>query len=368
MSGAPAAHGERRRRARATAAPLATTALAALLLVLLPAPASAATSTKPKPNDPLTVSPRLGRSPDPAEARRRARSRFPGLGPVPPNKGGGGDVAPASVCGADSLAASDQRAVCNIVTSWFDTETGEWDSYDCTAFIIGPRTLATAGHCVYWKDAAFEGGGGYASSIDVYCDGADVCSGPEGDGNVAASYGTRVLTTRGYARKPNLPGPYDAAVIAVADDLVAYTRAKPIAVSAATGRRRPFAARLAGYPSRNDESPACSVDAYANACYQYASAGTLDPSTARRGASGLYTSGTLDLCRGHSGGPVFDGDTGKAVAIVSGFSNTQCLNLFTPLVSAGSANRATCERARGGGVSLDCLRRALAKRGEELGR
>ena len=46
----------------------------------------------------------------------------------------------------------------------------------------------------------------------------------------------------------------------------------------------------------------------------------------------------------------------------------RCINIFAPILDAANADRNTCEsRVRGGaGVSLDCLGRALPKRGARL--
>lgn len=379
----------RRRRGGGGGVARAAAAVWAALAVLLPGVASAAAATQrppPPPPDPLTPSALLGRTRDPAEARRRARPAFPALG----GGGGGGAgansgissrnnnnagntspvsaaagssfVAPASICGDNSFMPADDPSFCQIVGNWEKADNpADRDSFLCSAFVIGRRTLATAGHCVYQTDPLYSTK--YPVSVDVWCYGADgQCAAGE-----STTYGTRVLTTRRYTRlaATQPTNPWDVAVIAVADDLFSATGKTAVPTAQAT-RTRPFAARLVGYPNQNEESEACNSEEYADACTQYEATGTLDPSLTKRGYRGFYTSTSLDLCRGHSGSAVLDAASGRAVAVVSGYDRSGCINLFAPLVSAGNADRATCERARGG-ASVECLRRALERRGVEPG-
>jgi hypothetical protein len=227
--------------------------------------------------------------------------------------------------------------------------------------------LGTAAHCVYQSDRRFDTN--YPVSIDVYCPSSGV-----GGGDACAAYdsgtpttrGTRALVTATATRRAQMPGTWDAAVISLADDVTAATGATPVELDQATSRTRPFAARLAGFPMQNGESAACSVEQYKNACRQYGSQGMLDPSGLRGGGRyGLvYTSSSLDMCRGHSGSPVFEESTGRVVAVVSGSDNARCVNVYAPLLNASNADARTCERAGSGGagVSLACLSQALARR------
>jgi hypothetical protein len=72
----------------------------------------------------------------------------------------------------------------------------------------------------------------------------------------------------------------------------------------------------------------------------------------------MYTSSTLDLCSGNSGGGVVDRVTNQLTAVVTGeayYSNGACYyNLFVPNIRSENADAATCQRTRGG-VSVKCL-------------
>jgi hypothetical protein len=372
----------RRRRGGAEARPALAIAAVAIA-VLLPAAtraAAAAAAAQPAALEPWP----LQRSRDPAEARRRARPLFPGWNingsnntrnTSPAAVSPAGIVVPTSVCGDNSLTPSDDRSFCQIVSTWYTATTRKPVYFYCSAFVIGRKHLGTAGHCVYSPKnatAAPSSGDGtdppeplatrYPATIDVYCAGADgKCVAEESN-----TYGTRALTTRRHTRATG-PNAWDVAVVAVNDDLVAATGKAAVGIAQVTRTTRPFQARLVGYPFQNDESEACNTPEYADGCAQYESAeGTVDPSLSQPGIlKGLYTSPSLDLCQGHSGSAVLDASSNKAVAVVSGYVLGGCLNLFAPLVSAANADRATCERARGG-VSIDCLRRALGRRGTTL--
>jgi hypothetical protein len=73
---------------------------------------------------------------------------------------------------------------------------------------------------------------------------------------------------------------------------------------------------------------------------------------------GMYTSNSLDLCSGNSGGGVVDTVTTRLTAVVTGeatFSGGSCAyNLFVPNINTNGVDAASCERARGG-VSVECL-------------
>lgn len=385
----------RRRRgggagARAASAIVAVAAAAAAVLLVLPALAAAA----------LEPSPLLQRSVDPAEARRRARPIFPGWNVNGGDSGSsrisnnnsnrntspaatlaGAVVVPASVCGDNSLTPADDPSFCQIVSTWYTATTRKPVYFFCSAFVIGRKMLGTAGHCVYapknatavpaGDDGDDDASAGppellltrYPATIDVYCAGADGrCAVDE-----STTYGLRALTTRRYTRSSGAPSAWDVAVVSVNDDLVAATAKPAVALGQfSSSRSRPLEARLVGYPFQNEESEACNTPEYSGGCAQYSSEGTVDAKPVATGdLKGMLTSSSLDLCQGHSGSAVLDASSNKAVAVVSGYIIGGCLNLFAPLVSAANADRTTCERARGG-VSIDCLRRALERRGSKL--
>jgi hypothetical protein len=78
-------------------------------------------------------------------------------------------------------------------------------------------------------------------------------------------------------------------------------------------------------------------------------------------SSGMYTSTTMDLCSGNSGGAVVDAATNYLVAIVSGetISNRNCVNnVFAPSVLEQNVDQAVCQRSTGG-VSIICLSRTM---------
>jgi hypothetical protein len=82
----------------------------------------------------------------------------------------------------------------------------------------------------------------------------------------------------------------------------------------------------------------------------------------------MYTSNTMDLCSGNSGGAVVDaGNTNLLVAVVTGEETTtrppagQCVNnLFAPALLDQNANDGpnTCTRSTGG-VAIACLSHML---------
>jgi hypothetical protein len=79
-------------------------------------------------------------------------------------------------------------------------------------------------------------------------------------------------------------------------------------------------------------------------------------------SSGMYTSTTMDLCSGNSGGAVVDAvNSNYLVVIVTGetLSNRQCYNnVFAPSILDQSVNEAGCSRSTGG-VAINCLSRML---------
>lgn len=80
--------------------------------------------------------------------------------------------------------------------------------------------------------------------------------------------------------------------------------------------------------------------------------------------SGFYTSNTMDLCAGNSGGAIVDaGALNALVAIASGeiyATNGACIkNVFVPQINDPNINEpAGCTRSTGG-ASIPCLSRIL---------
>lgn len=86
------------------------------------------------------------------------------------------------------------RAVAHLVVSWKNGSSG-----GCTGWFIGPRTVVTAGHCVYSSSK-----GGWASSIKVY---------PGRNGSTTPyGYGTshRLFSVTGWTSSANIQYDYGA--------------------------------------------------------------------------------------------------------------------------------------------------------------
>lgn len=342
--------------------------LAMLLLVLGVCAAAGAPATA---NEAAVLS--LPLTPPP---RHRARPSSLGALPVGPLPPVGSRVAttntttpttallPSSVCGASDLRASSVAAVCQLVASWRlvdralatddDALSTGVESWTCSAFRVGPKALATAGHCVFTKNANYMTQ--YAESIEVYCGAqasARVCA--SSDGGRPSARGARALASpRWVAGSTDVPSPFDWAVVETTKPLSGATLRLGAAVGAAARR-----ARLTGFPNFTPAGEvggggACANPGFEDGCRQFSSAGTVSSSLLDPRAPGFLASSALDLCPGQSGGPVVEAASGDVLAVVSGFATDRCLNLFAAHAPEAEVNPATCERAAGG-ASVPCL-------------
>jgi hypothetical protein len=288
---------------------------------------------------------------------------------------------PTSVCGASDLRPSSAAAVCQLVSSWRLVDKGlatdddalstGIESWTCSAFRVGPRALATAGHCVFTKNSNYTTQ--YADSIEVYCGSATkTCA--SSDGGRPSARGARALASpRWVSGNATLPSPFDWAVIETTRVISGGGGTLRLS-AAARGGAQPGApvgarkAKLSGFPNFTPAGEVggggtCASAAFEDGCKQFSSAGTIQTGLVDPRAPGFFVSSALDLCPGQSGGPVVDGSTGEVLAVVSGFSTDRCLNLFAAHAPEGEVDPSTCERAAGG-ASVPCLWTRLT--GEKL--
>ncbi len=110
---------------------------------------------------------------------------------------------PSAICGANSLYESHYESDCRLEIYRTDSNGVPQVAGYCSAAIISPRLLVTAGHCVYKASTGFNYG------YNLYCGGNAVC------GTQRDAYITRVFVpSKWIDNKSDFSSEYDAAIIA----------------------------------------------------------------------------------------------------------------------------------------------------------
>lgn len=223
--------------------------------------------------------------PEHTESQEIKKSSVPSV--TPDNKQvrpAGSEVGITGICDEDTRqkvtpASGPEKATCRLLIQ-FSSPT---DFYQGTGFLVSPRLVLTAGHCVYDKSH-----GGWARVITIY----------PGDQSLGAYQGVKLYTVSGWVNGPS--DAYDYGAIVLADDTMHKKvnfsfELRPMSDKDLGGTE--FASR--GYP----------ID---KGFAQWISLPPANPSS----TTPLTMSYIFDTERGQSGGPVFpNGSDGAAVAV-----------------------------------------------------
>jgi V8-like Glu-specific endopeptidase len=209
------------------------------------------------------------------------------------------DTVPAAICGGNSLKATDWANDCLLAMTW-RSSTGQVASRGgCTGFILSGSHLGTAGHCVY---SFANGANGWADTIDIFCKGANGCSGSRD------AYAVQAATAPSWVAKPKAGNGYDVAVIKVEPqlDMDIYTP-YDLGMYTSTVWFLSSQVMVSGYPKSGRGSSSCSAAGY-KGCKQYSSEGTLyyRRRTLIKDSGSLLSTDGFDMCTGHSGSGIYD--------------------------------------------------------------
>jgi len=120
-------------------------------------------------------------------------------------------ISPYSIIGSDNRTTINSRhatpysAICYLVISWPNGASGT-----ATGFVVGYKTIATAGHCVYDKAC-----GGWASSIKIYYY-------ANGNSTQKSMYASSLASTQGYVYSDD--SNYDYGVITTSSEIGKSTK------------------------------------------------------------------------------------------------------------------------------------------------
>ncbi len=236
----------------------------------------------------------------------------------------------SAICGSNSLGRTTYASDCRLAITFTNGQTSS-----CSAFVIGSRHLATAGHCVYNSNT------GWARAIDIYCGGGSVC----GSSAVATAQAARFSTTTGWfnERQAGTTNVYDAGVILTHAN-IPYSPYGYRELSC-TGSTTYV---VTGYPGGDSRhGPECAASGY-NVCTQLTTTGN-----GQCAPSGGWLTPDVDTCGGHSGSSAFA--IGYAIGIFTGDTDSPgdnpCRNYVVPIKNSGNNGG----NGNGGGVWLKRL-------------